>query len=164
VAYLESGNNRRASRSSQSAISPNSSGGKVRCAILVPPSAIQAVMPPLQSDSMPELISLSYRPWMTCHGFMEVRSRSVTPVGSSSSAAGNWQTARSVSLAPNSEKLAMTDDKTRRGQPDRDLINVNDDYELRNWSKSLNKTPDEIKGAVRVVGNSAAKVREYLSR
>jgi hypothetical protein len=58
----------------------------------------------------------------------------------------------------------MTDDKTRRGQPDRDLINVNDDYELRNWSKSLNKTPDEIKGAVRVVGNSAAKVREYLSR
>lgn len=58
----------------------------------------------------------------------------------------------------------MADDKTKRGQPDRDLIDVNDDDELRNRSKSLNKTPDEIKGAVRVVGNSAAKVREYLSR
>jgi len=41
---------------------------------------------------------------------------------------------------------------------------VNDEYELRNWSKSMNKTADEIKGAVRVVGNSAAKVREYLNR
>ena len=58
----------------------------------------------------------------------------------------------------------MADDKTNRGQPDRDLINVNDEDELRNWSKSLNKTSDEIKGAVRVVGNSAAKVREYLNR
>jgi len=58
----------------------------------------------------------------------------------------------------------MTDDKIKRGQPDRDLIDVNDEYELRNWSKSMNKTADEIKGAVRVVGNSAAKVREYLNR
>ena len=38
----------------------------------------------------------------------------------------------------------MTDDKIKRGQPDRDLINVNDEYELRNWSKSMNKTADEI--------------------
>ena len=58
----------------------------------------------------------------------------------------------------------MADDSTNRGQPDRDLINVNDEDELHNWSKSLNKTSDEIKGAVRVVGNSAAKVREYLNR
>jgi Protein of unknown function (DUF3606) len=39
---------------------------------------------------------------------------------------------------------------------------VNDPDELRNWSKSLNKTPEEIKDAVRVVGNSAAKVREHF--
>jgi hypothetical protein len=56
----------------------------------------------------------------------------------------------------------MADDKSNRGQPDRDRIDVNDDDELRNWSKSLNKTPEEIKGAVRVVGNSAAKVREHF--
>jgi hypothetical protein len=56
----------------------------------------------------------------------------------------------------------MGDDKSNRGQPDRDLIDVNDDDELRNWSKSLNMTPEEIREAVRVVGNSAAKVREHF--
>jgi len=40
---------------------------------------------------------------------------------------------------------------------------VNDPDELRNWSKSLNKTPEEIKDAVRVVGNSASKVREHFA-
>ena len=56
----------------------------------------------------------------------------------------------------------MADDKSKSGRPDRDRIDVNDDDELRNWSKSLNKTPDEIKAAVRVVGDSADKVREHL--
>jgi methyl-accepting chemotaxis protein len=56
----------------------------------------------------------------------------------------------------------MADDKSNRGKPDRDRIDVNDPDELRNWSKSLNKTEEEIKDAVRVVGNSAEKVRERL--
>ena len=56
----------------------------------------------------------------------------------------------------------MADDKSNRGSPDRDRIDVDDPDELRNWSKSLNKTPDEIKDAVRVVGNSATKVREHF--
>jgi hypothetical protein len=54
----------------------------------------------------------------------------------------------------------MADDKSNRASPDRDRIDVSDPDELRNWSKSLNKTPEEIMDAVRVVGNSAAKVRE----
>jgi hypothetical protein len=57
----------------------------------------------------------------------------------------------------------MADDKSKRGGPDRDRIDVNDPDELRNWSKSLNKTPEEIKDAVRVVGNSATKVREHFA-
>jgi len=57
----------------------------------------------------------------------------------------------------------MADDKTNRGRQDRERIDVNDDDELRNWSKSLNKTPEEIKEAVRVVGTSAAKVREHFA-
>ena len=56
----------------------------------------------------------------------------------------------------------MADDKSNRGRQDRERIDVNDADELRNWSKSLNKTPDEIKDAVRVVGNFADKVREHL--
>jgi len=61
------------------------------------------------------------------------------------------------------QKIAqMADDKSNRGSPDRDRIDVNDPDELRNWSRSHNKTEEEIKEAVRVVGNSAAKVRERL--
>jgi hypothetical protein len=75
----------------------------------------------------------------------------------------NPLTTRPVSLVSKPQEPGMTDDKTNRARPDRDLIDVNDDDELRNWSKSLNKTCDEIKAAVRVVGNSASKVREYLS-
>ena len=57
----------------------------------------------------------------------------------------------------------MADDKSARGRADRDRIDVNDPDELRNWSKSLNKTAEEIKDAVRVVGTSAERVREHFA-
>jgi methyl-accepting chemotaxis protein len=57
----------------------------------------------------------------------------------------------------------MADDKSKRGSTDRARIDVNDPDELRNWSKSLNKTEEEIKDAVRVVGNDASKVREHFA-
>jgi hypothetical protein len=57
----------------------------------------------------------------------------------------------------------MADDKSERGRQDREGIDVNEPDEPRNWSRSLNKTPEEIKEAVRVVGNSATKVREHFS-
>ena len=56
----------------------------------------------------------------------------------------------------------MPDDKTKSHGPDRQRINVNEDYELRDWAKSLNTTPERIKEAVRAVGDRAQKVREYL--
>jgi hypothetical protein len=56
----------------------------------------------------------------------------------------------------------MTDDKSNRGNPDREGIDVNDEDELRNWSKSLKATPERIKEAVKAVGTSASKVREHL--
>lgn len=56
----------------------------------------------------------------------------------------------------------MSDDKAKTGGTDRARINVNEDYELRDWSKSLNTTPDELKKAVAAVGDRADKVREYL--
>jgi len=31
----------------------------------------------------------------------------------------------------------MADDKTKTGKADRDRINVNEDYELRDWSKKF---------------------------
>jgi hypothetical protein len=58
----------------------------------------------------------------------------------------------------------MSDDKTKRGAVDRSRINLEQDYEVRDWTKSLGVTEDELTAAVKAVGNSAEKVREYLSK
>ena len=56
----------------------------------------------------------------------------------------------------------MSDDRNKSGGQDRERINVNQDYELRDWSKSLGVTPERLKEAVQAVGDRADKVREYL--
>jgi hypothetical protein len=56
----------------------------------------------------------------------------------------------------------MSDDKSKTGGQDRERINVHEDYELRDWAKSLNTTPERLKEAVQAVGDRAEKVREYL--
>jgi len=58
----------------------------------------------------------------------------------------------------------MSDDTSKTGQQDRDRINVNEDYELRDWSQSLGVTPDEIKSAVLKVGPMVKDVREHLGK
>jgi hypothetical protein len=57
----------------------------------------------------------------------------------------------------------MSDDKNKSGGQDRQRINVHQDYELRDWARSLNTTPERIKEAVQAVGDRAEKVREYLN-
>jgi hypothetical protein len=47
---------------------------------------------------------------------------------------------------------------------DRQRINIHQDYELRDWAKSLNTTPERLKEAVQAVGDRAEKVREYLAK
>jgi len=56
----------------------------------------------------------------------------------------------------------MSDDKTKTGGQDRSRINVNEDYELRDWSKKFGVTPDELKKAVNAVGTSADAVEAHL--
>ncbi|TWO72772.1 DUF3606 domain-containing protein [Caenimonas sedimenti] len=56
----------------------------------------------------------------------------------------------------------MSDDKTQSGGQDRERVNVNQEYELRDWANSLNTTPERLKEAVQAVGDRAEKVREYL--
>ena len=58
----------------------------------------------------------------------------------------------------------MSDDKSKSQGQDRQRINVHQDYELRDWSKSLNTTPERLKEAVAAVGDRADKVREYLGQ
>jgi hypothetical protein len=62
------------------------------------------------------------------------------------------------------ESTTMSDDKSKSQGQDRQRINVNQDYELRDWAKSMNTTPERIKEAVQAVGDRADKVREYLSQ
>ena len=56
----------------------------------------------------------------------------------------------------------MADDKNEVGVPDRARINLSEEYEVRDWTKSLGVSEDELREAVDAVGNSADKVREYL--
>ncbi|QJW85398.1 DUF3606 domain-containing protein [Ramlibacter terrae] len=58
----------------------------------------------------------------------------------------------------------MSDDKNNSQSRDRQRINIHQDYELRDWSKSLNTTPERLKEAVAAVGDRADKVREYLGQ
>lgn len=60
------------------------------------------------------------------------------------------------------QETTMADDKTLTGGADRKRINVNEDYELRDWSKKFNVTPEKLKEAVRAVGTSADAVEKHL--
>ena len=47
---------------------------------------------------------------------------------------------------------------------DRTRIALNEDYEVRYWMEALHVTQQELEDAVRTVGNSADRVREYFSQ
>ncbi len=56
----------------------------------------------------------------------------------------------------------MADDKRMTGSPDRDRINLSEDYEIRGWTQSPGVSEQELREAVDAVGNSAEAVRAYL--
>lgn len=56
----------------------------------------------------------------------------------------------------------MADNLQSRGGQDRKRIDVHQDYELRDWSKKFGVTPEELKDAVKAVGNEADKVEAHL--
>jgi hypothetical protein len=58
----------------------------------------------------------------------------------------------------------MADDLSKRGRPDRDRINVNEEWELRDWSQKFGVSPDELKRAVQQVGDRAEAVRQHLGK
>jgi hypothetical protein len=58
----------------------------------------------------------------------------------------------------------MSDDKSNPGRPDRDRIDMNDPDEVRNWTKSLGVSKEELQRAVEAVGNAAGKVYDFLGR
>lgn len=58
----------------------------------------------------------------------------------------------------------MADDKSNAGSPDRERINVNEDYELQYWTKELGVSAEELRRAVQTVGATADAVRRHLGK
>ncbi|MFD2146034.1 DUF3606 domain-containing protein [Mucilaginibacter antarcticus] len=56
------------------------------------------------------------------------------------------------------------DDKNQGGSPDRDRINVNENYELEYWTKELGISAEKLRDAVKEVGTTAKAVREFLNK
>jgi hypothetical protein len=56
----------------------------------------------------------------------------------------------------------MTDDPSKRGPQDRSRINTSEDYEVRYWSEKFGVSPEQLKAAVRKVGNSVEAVEWEL--
>jgi hypothetical protein len=58
----------------------------------------------------------------------------------------------------------MSDDKSKRGRPDRSFINMQEDYEVKYWTRHLGVTREELQNAIDKVGNAAAAVRKQLGK
>jgi hypothetical protein len=58
----------------------------------------------------------------------------------------------------------VSDDQTKTSGQDRKLIALGQNYEVRDWCKSLGCTEDQLRAAVTAVENQAEKVGEYLFR
>ena len=58
----------------------------------------------------------------------------------------------------------MSDDLNNRGSQQRARINVNEDNQVRFWTKELGVDVGTLKAAVAAAGNSAKAVRELLQR
>lgn len=56
----------------------------------------------------------------------------------------------------------MADDKSKRDYRDRTRINTSEEYEMSYWKKALRVSGQQLAGAVRAVGPSVKKVKEYL--
>ena len=59
----------------------------------------------------------------------------------------------------------MSDDTKLRGGQDRTRINLEQDHEVRYWTKELGVTPEQLREAVKLAGSSTVeKVRQALKQ
>ena len=56
----------------------------------------------------------------------------------------------------------MSDDKSKSGGQDRKRISLAQAYEVRDWAAKFKVTPDELRAAVKAVGDDAAAVEAHL--
>jgi len=58
----------------------------------------------------------------------------------------------------------MSDSTDKTGKADRIRINVNEDYELRDWSDQLDVSPERLREIVAKVGPMVEDVRRELGK
>ncbi|QCQ98014.1 DUF3606 domain-containing protein [Brevundimonas sp. SGAir0440] len=56
----------------------------------------------------------------------------------------------------------MSDDKSKSGDQDRELISLTEEYEVQDWAKKFGVTQAALRKAVRKVGNKADDVEREL--
>ena len=56
----------------------------------------------------------------------------------------------------------MSDDKSKSGDQDRELISLTEEYEVQDWAKKFGVTQAALRKAVRKVGNEADDVEREL--
>jgi len=57
----------------------------------------------------------------------------------------------------------MADNKNLRGTPDRVRVSGSEDYEVQHLAEKLNASPEEVRKAIKKVGNNRVDVENYLS-
>jgi len=56
------------------------------------------------------------------------------------------------------------DNKNNVGTPDRDRINIHENYEVEYWTKTLGISAEELRKAVEAAGTSADAVRKHIKK
>ena len=56
----------------------------------------------------------------------------------------------------------MADDKSKTGGQDRKRIDINQDYEVRDWAAKFGVTPEQLKAAVAKAGTWSDDVQKQL--
>jgi hypothetical protein len=72
--------------------------------------------------------------------------------------------AGSARLAHPEHEAPAMDDRDNTGSPDRDLISLEQDHEIRYWTEKFNVTEALLRRAVAQVGHSAAAVERFVRR
>ena len=67
-----------------------------------------------------------------------------------------------LGASPFVTERSMADDKTNRGNPDRQRINLNQPHEVRDWAEKFGVSEAELQAAVQKVGNQADDVGRHL--
>lgn len=56
------------------------------------------------------------------------------------------------------------DNKDNVGSPDRNMINIHENYEVEYWTKELGISAEKLRQVVKDAGTSVKAVREYLNK